>query len=62
MTMPDKSNKKDSFKCQTAYIGIVRDTTERKQIEASMIEKQHQLAELNLSLSACRRNGERAVG
>lgn len=35
---------------ESAFIGIVRDTTERKQIEAAMIEKQYQLAELNLSL------------
>lgn len=35
---------------ETAFIGIVRDTTERRQIEEAMIEKQCQLAELNLSL------------
>jgi len=35
---------------QTAFIGIVRDTTKRKQIEAALIEKQFQLAKLNLSL------------
>lgn len=35
---------------ETAFIGIVRDTTKRKQIEMAMIEKQSQLAELNLSL------------
>ncbi|HEX9024050.1 MAG TPA: PAS domain S-box protein [Geobacteraceae bacterium] len=35
---------------ETAFIGIARDTTERKRIEAAMIEKQYQLAELNVSL------------
>jgi PAS domain S-box-containing protein len=35
---------------ETAFIGIVRETTERKEIEAAMFEKQCQLAELNLSL------------
>lgn len=35
---------------ETAFIGIVRDITKRKQIEMAMLEKQSQLAELNLSL------------
>jgi len=35
---------------ETVCIGIVRDTTRHKQIEAALIEKQFQLAELNLSL------------
>jgi len=35
---------------ETAFIGIFRDATERKQNERAMIEKQIQLEELNLSL------------
>ena len=46
----DLSISKVSLAGETAYIGIVRDTTERKQIEAAMIEKQLQLVKLNLSL------------
>lgn len=46
----DISVSRVSLAGETASIVIVRDTTERRQIEAAMIEKQHQLAELNLSL------------
>lgn len=46
----DFSLSKVSLAGETAYIGIVHDTTERKQIEAALIEKQHQLTELNVSL------------
>ncbi len=46
----DFSVNKVSLAGETASIVIVRDITERRQIETAMIEKQLQLTELNLSL------------